>query len=259
MFGTMCKPLHAGKAAANGLLAARLAGDGFTAAAGVLDVAQGFAATQTTTPRPDRALDGLGGKLAIHGVLFKYHAACYGTHETIEGVLRLKEKHRLGPDDVRRIRLKVPRGNLAMCNIQEPSTALEGKFSLRFTAALALAGAGTDEAAFTDAAVRDASLVAVRDRVAVEGANGGGAAGTEVRLTLADGREVAERVNLDMPASDLEWQWGRLEAKFRGLASPVLGASRAGELVEAVRALDSARSVRDLVRLAAGVPVGAAR
>jgi hypothetical protein len=101
--------------------------------------------------------------------------------------------------------------------------------------------------------------VAVRDRVAVEGAKGGSTSGTEVRLTLANGRQIAERVNLDVPASDLDWQWGRLEAKFRGLAAPVLGASRAGELVEAVRTIDAARSVGDLVRLAAAAPVGAAR
>jgi 2-methylcitrate dehydratase PrpD len=60
MFGTMAKPFHAGRAAANGVLAARLAERGFTANPGVLEVAQGFVATQSdgdqsvdvTVPRP---------------------------------------------------------------------------------------------------------------------------------------------------------------------------------------------------------------
>jgi 2-methylcitrate dehydratase PrpD len=47
MFGTMAKPFHAGRAAANGVLAARLAARGFTANPGVLEVAQGFVATQS--------------------------------------------------------------------------------------------------------------------------------------------------------------------------------------------------------------------
>ena len=42
-FGTMCKPFHAGKAAQNGLLAARLAARGFSSRADVIECAQGFA------------------------------------------------------------------------------------------------------------------------------------------------------------------------------------------------------------------------
>ncbi len=257
MFGTMCKPLHAGKAAANGLLAATLAARGFTSNTQVFETPQGFGATQTTTLNPRRALAGLGQSHAIRGVLFKYHAACYGTHETIEGVLRLKERHGLQPADVRAIRLKVPPGNLSMCNIQEPRTALEGKFSLRFTAALALAGEGTGEQAFTDVAVATPALVAVRDRVSVEARTASGSpngsgigAGTEVTLTLADGRELREFVNLDIPATDLDQQWRRLEAKFASLASPVVGEARARELVDVVTNLERATSMADVVRLA---------
>src|SRR5262249_51517142 len=57
MFGTMCKPLHAGKAAQNGLIGATLAARGFTSRGDVLECAQGFAATQSPDFHPDRALD----------------------------------------------------------------------------------------------------------------------------------------------------------------------------------------------------------
>ncbi|MBI5947046.1 MAG: MmgE/PrpD family protein [Chloroflexi bacterium] len=254
MFGTMCKPLHAGKAAANGLLAATLAARGFTSAPDVFEAHQGFGATQTTTPNAERALRGLGDDYAIRGVLFKYHAACYGTHETIEGVLRLKESHGIQPRDVAAIQLTVPPGHLSMCNIQKPATALEGKFSLRFTAALALATGDTSEQAFTDAAVRRADLVALRDRVSVAAASstapGGIGAGTEVRLTTSTGAEFVERVNLDVPATDLDRQWDRLAAKFRSLATPVLGRDGAAALLSAVRDLDRARDVAELAALA---------
>ena len=56
MFGTMAKPFHAGNAANNGLRAALLARRGFTARPDVLECAQGFAATQTTTFNPAAAL-----------------------------------------------------------------------------------------------------------------------------------------------------------------------------------------------------------
>ena len=43
--------------------------------------------------------------------------------------------------------------NLSMCNIQQPVTGLEGKFSMRFTAAAALCEGEAREGVFTDARV----------------------------------------------------------------------------------------------------------
>jgi len=91
MFGTMGKPFHAGRAAANGVLAARLAARGFTANASVLEVAQGFIATQSDSdpsidvPLPPR------GSLVVE-TLFKYHAACYLTHSSIEAIKLLRRQ-----------------------------------------------------------------------------------------------------------------------------------------------------------------------
>lgn len=250
MFGTMCKPLHAGKASANGLLAATLAARGFTSNPAVLEVAQGFAATQTTTPNPERALSGLGEEFAIRSVLFKYHAACYGTHETIEGVLRLKSEHGLRPSDIQTIQLAVPRGNLAMCNIQEPTTALEGKFSLRFTAALAMAGDDTSEQAFTDNAVHRADLVDLRNRVTVAARENGGGPGTEVTITMTSGAAHRTSVNLDTPANDLNLQLARLESKFASLARPVVGGDAAEGLRGRIGRLEAERNMAGLVSLA---------
>lgn len=259
MFGTMCKPLHAGKAAANGLLAATLAARGFTSNPDVFEAAQGFAATQTATFSPERALAGLGEGFAVRDVLFKYHAACYGTHETIEGLARLRERHGIGPGDVEAVRLEVPPGHLAMCNIAEPGTALEGKFSLRFTAALALAGGDTTESGFTDERVHEPALVALRDRVTVAaraGEAGALSAGTAIAVRLRDGRELREWVNLDEPAADLQMQWERLATKFRSLAGAVVGGKRAEEILATVARLDKVTDVSALMAsCVAGVAV----
>jgi 2-methylcitrate dehydratase PrpD len=248
MFGTMTKPLQAGNAAANGLFAAMMASKGFTANPDVFETAQGFAATQTDTPNAGAAIEGRG-HLAIEDTLFKYHAACYGTHATIEGVLRLKHENSVAPDDVEAIRLTVPPGNLAMCNIQEPVTGLEGKFSLRFTAAAALFDGATDEAAFNDARVADPRLVNLRDRVSVAG-SGEDRRGTTVALRLKDGRELSKRVDLNIPERDLDLQWERLTAKFLGLAAPVIGMDAAQQLMETVRGLERVDSMADVVALA---------
>ena len=69
MFGTMCKPLHAGKAAQNGLLAAMLAARGFSSRTDALECAQGFAATQSSDFRPERALADPPGSYHLRGNL----------------------------------------------------------------------------------------------------------------------------------------------------------------------------------------------
>ena len=254
MFGTMSKPLQAGKAAANGLFAATLAEKGFTSNPEVFETAQGFAATQAPVAHFEEAVAGRG-HLAILDTLFKYHAACYGTHATIEGVLRLRQEHGIDPADVDAITLLVPTGNLAMCNIHQPATGLEGKFSMRFTAAVALCEGEAHEGIFTDARVADPRLVALRDRVSVEGSDSDPRA-TTVVVRLNGGRELRQRVDLTVPEHDLDRQWDRLTDKFLGLAAPVLGPGPAKQLAGTVRALDSVASMREVVRLAVAVPAG---
>ena len=54
----------------------------------------------------------------------------------------------------------------SICNIEEPKTGLEGKFSLRATTAMALLGEDTsDLATFSDAKVTASEVVSLRDRV----------------------------------------------------------------------------------------------
>src|SRR5215510_15763227 len=93
------KPFLAGRAAANGVLAARLASRGFTANPGVLEVAQGFVATQSDSdPSIDVPLR-RPGSLVVE-TLFKYHAACYLTHSSIEAIKLLRGQLSFGGPDL---------------------------------------------------------------------------------------------------------------------------------------------------------------
>src|SRR5712691_5338464 len=105
-FGTMCKPFHAGKAAQNGLLAARLAARGFSSRPDTIECGQGFAATHGPDFAPEAALATPPGGFHLFGNLFKYHAACYLTHAPIECGRQLREAHRLAPEQIARVTLK---------------------------------------------------------------------------------------------------------------------------------------------------------
>jgi 2-methylcitrate dehydratase PrpD len=250
MFGTMCKPLHAGKAAQNGLLAALLAARGFTSRNDVLECAQGFAATQSPDFRREAALAAPPSGYHLRANLFKYHAACYLTHAPIDCARELRRRHGIEPGAVREVLLRVDAGASQVCHILAPRTGLEAKFSLRLTVALALAGRDTARLdTFSDANAGDPALVALRDKVTVEFRPDWPHTLAEMRVTLADGRVVEARHDAGLPERDLDAQERRLAAKFTGLAEPVLGARRTATLVDALLAPEPAATVGALAEL----------
>ena len=237
-FGTMSKPLHPGKAAQNGLLAARLAARGFTSDADILGSAQGFVATQSTSADPAAALETRAAPWVVEA-LFKYHAACYLTHDSIEAANALRTEESISADDIEHLRVRVPAGHLGVCNIQDPRTGLECKFSLRMTTALALSGEDTfEEALFTDATARRPDLVALRERVEIDPTQVG--RGCVVTVRLKDGREVSRTGDVSQPVRDLEAQQAKLERKFRHLATSALGPARVEEVIGLCATLETA-------------------
>ena len=244
-FGSMAKPLQAGKAAFNGLLAARLAARGYEASPGLIDGVQGFVDTHA----PEARLEAMDGRHPVLESLFKYDAACYLTHSTIENLRGLRAQGVAAPD-VDRIEVTVHTAALRVCDIPAPATGLEGKFSLRATAAMGLLGDATgDPAAFSDRRLRDPELVELRDRVTVTGDGSLGEAEATATVRLRDGRSVTAHHDAGVPARDLGAQQRRLEEKFLGLAGPVLGDARAKVLRDAIGRLESI-PVRELARLA---------
>jgi 2-methylcitrate dehydratase PrpD len=253
MFGTMCKPLHAGKAAYHGVLAARLAARGFTSRADVLECAQGFARTHSPDFRPERALETPPAGWHIRNNLFKYHAACYMTHAPIEAARKLRGQYGVTPEQVERIRLRIDEASDRICNIPAPRTGLEAKFSLRLTTAMGLAGVDTGRmSSYSEAVAADPALVALRDKVEFEFRRDMPNTRAELELLLADGRRVTAQHDSGVPMTDVAAQGARLEAKFTALVEPVLGAARAQDLIAQANSLGALPDVRGVMRLAAG-------
>lgn len=250
MFGTMCKPLHAGRAAYNGLFAALAAADGFDSRPDVLETQQGFASTQSDGLKSMALPEQPGGGYYLRNNLFKYHAACYLTHAAIECARRLREAHVADISRIAKVVIRVDASCDKVCNIRNPHTGLEAKFSLRQTAAFALSGVDTARLdTYGEPALSDPRVLALRDRIAVELLPSRPHTQADVILTLDDGKQFSMSHDSGVPASDIEEQGRRIDAKFLGLAEPVLGRSRAEEVVDAVRRLDTLSSVFDLTRL----------
>ena len=252
-FGTMCKPFHAGKAAQNGLLAARLAARGFSSRADIIECVQGFALTHGPDFAPEAALAAPEAGLHIFANLFKYHAACYLTHAPIECARRLREQHRLTPGMIAGITLRLDASCERVCNIPAPVDGLQSKFSLRQTVAMALAGVDTASlGAYSAENAHDPALIGLRERIEIHWQDSWPQTLAELEIELAGGNRLTARHDAGIPAADIFDQGRRLAAKFDALVEPLLGAPRTRELRETIAGLDDLADVASLTKLAAG-------
>lgn len=252
MFGTMCKPLHAGMAAQNGLMAARLAARGYTSRPDALECAQGFAATQSVDFNAEAAMQDRPLDFHLKNNLFKYHASCYLTHGAIEAALAIRDQGSFDPADIRALTIVLPPIIDRVCNIARPSTGLEAKFSLRLTVAMALSGRNTSGIeTYTDTLTQEPDLVRLRDLATIEFVEGYPQAKADVVIELRDGRSFKASHDAGLPAADLDRQANKLEQKFDAMVAPLLGA-RATQLRSALSSFGGSDGVSEIVELARG-------
>jgi len=247
--GTMCKPFHSGKAAANGLLSANLAKRDWIARENAIESGGGFIETHATGAHVDE-LRASAGRFFILDTIFKSHAACQLTHSTIENMLEFKNARDVSVADVESVDIHVPRFFLSICNIAKPITGLEAKFSLRAVAAMTLLGDDTrDIGAYTAESLKRDAFVQLQKRIQVTPSDelSGGVAVAHVRLT--DGTEFFANNDCYRPLHDLLRQREMLVTKFRSLVSPVLGASRTEALLAQILDVDRLPSIRQLIPL----------
>jgi 2-methylcitrate dehydratase PrpD len=252
VFGTMGKHLNAARAAVDGLLAAQLVSRGFTAPAEAVTAETGYAGAFTGTFDPVRALDQMRGRYGVEDLVFKQHACCHGAHSAINGITSLHARRPFRPADVERIVLTIPPVLRQICLVDLPRTGLEGKFSLRYVAALAATGRDTGPAAFTDTRISDPELAAVMDRVQVaDGPAQPASAPTKVHIELGSGERLTACLRAVDPAADHELPAQRrwLTDKFMALAGPVLGQEQSAELAYAAGRVDELRSIAALMAL----------
>src|SRR5215469_407029 len=248
MFGTMCKPLHAGSAAENGLLAALLAARGFDSRKDVLECAQGFADTQSDGPSVEAALELPRAGYYLRENLFKFHAACYLTHSAIDCCARLRQEAGLRPSDISEVVVQVDSGVGGVCNIQEPESGLEAKFSLRLTSAFALAGIDTASiTSYSTENCTDPLLVSLRDKVRVEFQSGWPATRTAVAIELHNGRCLRAEHDSGIPAADIELQGSRLVSKFHSLVDPLLPCGTPDGIVTLAKDLQNLASLDSVI------------
>jgi 2-methylcitrate dehydratase PrpD len=248
-FGTMSKPLHAGKAAYNGLLAASLAARGFTARENTLDIAQGFGDTMAEGEKKiDVAMDRIGELFHTQDTLFKYHPACYGVHAPTEAALALRLQEGFDPALIEKIEISVPQNAIGMCDIAEPKTGLEAKFSLAHNVALGLLDkADGSLSLYQDETFEVDGVADLRKKAVVHGNADFASFYSELVVTQKDGKVIKQTFDIGKPMRDLSEQEAKLQKKFRALATPLIGAAQTESMVAAIAGLENQAGIGALL------------
>lgn len=166
-FGTMTKPLHAGTAARNGLLAALLAERGYTADLFALEKAQGFFAAYDGLDQvsPERLLEA-ADRWEIEGELFgiKQFPCCGSTHPAILAVLDIAARTQLAADEVASIEIRTHHRRLGHTDNSAPASPLAAKFSIQYAVVRALLSGGVRLRDFEADAYREPQVIALLQR-----------------------------------------------------------------------------------------------
>jgi 2-methylcitrate dehydratase PrpD len=238
----MAKPLHAGRAAEAGVLAAQLAARGMRS---TLDVLEGDAGLgHAMGDGPDWSAIGatLGVDWHITRLTFKNHVGCGHTFAAVDGALALLQQHGITHDAIRRVDLGVYQATLDIAPHDAPQTADQARFSLHYMVASALVHGSVRLSAFERQRLNDAATRALMPRIhkaldpAVE-ASFPGRRAARVTFTLHDGRVLTHlqpdrKGDPELPLSDAD-----LDGKLIELAAPVIGAAAAQALRSRIWAL----------------------
>lgn len=255
-FGTMTKPLHAGMAASNGVVAAMLAKRGFTADRNALDGRWGFMNILGHGADPEKIMGRMGDPYTlIHpGASIKMYPCGSLGQPSMDTLLEIVSEEDLKPEDVREIRVRAGPNILEPLRYKRPINGLQAKFSLHFGLASILLKRRAGLSEYTTEVVNSLrvreALKKVKTILDPEVASmGSDRMRSIVEVELHDGRVIGRfgdtaRGTPEKPIKDVE-----LDSKFRECASFVLEEDEMEQVLETLRGIEVASSIKQLTAL----------
>ena len=253
-FGTMTKPLHAGRAAENGVTAALLAQAGFTAAMNILEARRGFYNAMAGGYDESKIAGRLGRPYFMiePGISIKPYPSGSLSHPAQDLILDLVKQNDLHPGDIEFIEVGTNSNVPNALIYPMPKNALEGKFSIPFCMAIAVLERKAGIAQFQDQKVRNRKVIELMKRVTLVvddelEALGYDQVRSRIRIKLKDGRMIEGRYDVARGHPQKPMSWTELGDKFYDCASLVLPRKNAEYAMEFVAQMEQQPSLAPLL------------
>ena len=230
-FGSMTKSFHSGRAAQNGLTAALLAAQGFTADETALEGRDGWAQALSHGANWLEVTDGLGTRYEAVLNSYKPFACGIVTHPGIDAAIRLRNENKLDPRAIAAVELHANPLVLSLTGKREPRTGLEGKFSIYHCVAAGLIFGAAGEKQFKDDVVNDPAVTALRALVTVRPDPAVETRQCDLTVRLKDGRQLFRHIENAVGSLERPMSNAALEAKFRDLADGIMPRVQADRLI----------------------------
>lgn len=231
-FGSMNKSFNPGRAASNGLFAALLAAQDFTSSDGMIEAKRGWAHTISTKQDFAEITDGLGSRYEAALNTYKPFACGIVIHPALDAAIQLRSQYQLRPDQIAEVRLRVHPLVLELTGKKTPKTGLEGKFSIYHSVAIALLQGAAGERQYSDQAVQDPVVVALRSKVVATVDPAIKPQQVDMTILLSDGRELHKYIQHAIGSVEVPMTDAQLEAKFSDLAEDVLAKQQTQTLID---------------------------
>jgi 2-methylcitrate dehydratase PrpD len=261
-FGTMTKPLHVGHCTRNGLFAALIARDGFTAGDRAFEHKQGYFNVFNGEGHYDagKILPGWAKPLDIvkPGIAIKQYPCCGSTHSALDVILALAREHKPSAGDIERVDVWTHTRRLEHTNRPDPKSNLDAKFSVQYCMARALLDRRITIEHFDGKAYEDPSVCKLLPRVhAAPYTTAQFPAenhfGAEVRIALKGGKVLSGKT--DQPfgrTSDNPLPASLLKEKFDNCAARALPGERVAQLYSAIQGFENLKDAREVTAIIAG-------
>jgi 2-methylcitrate dehydratase PrpD len=246
---SLSKPLHAGRAAEAGVLAAQAAHVGITGSLDILEGEAGMGMAMSNGPDWQQAVATLGRDFHINKMTFKNHACCGHTFAPIDGALTLQGRLGIKAADIAKVRIATYRPALEVAGYENPQSPAEARFSVKYVVATALLYGSVRLSAFEPQRLADPTIRKLMKRIELTvdpelDAAFPGQRAARVTIETRDGRseqylQPTRKGDPEQPLSDAD-----LDDKFLELASPVVGAVQAKALLARLWHLDNEQHIR---------------
>ena len=242
--GAMVKRLHIGRAAEGGVLAASLAGEGFTGPSTVLEGNYGFLRVFCSDYDLSELTCGLGETYLTMTAMIKRFACHITAHNPVEATLDLKEEHGFCGADIASIAVVGNERMARVNNIPAPADVMLAQYSVPFSVALSVYRDPRDPRSFDESAVRDPDIRALARRVAMSVAEGQGSGdlACTLTITLKDGRVLTRRATGFRGTPERPLDQAGLREKFM-LLTQRLDRSRMEHLFERLQQVETERDL----------------
>lgn len=251
--GAMAKPMHIGHASRSGLLAARLAAQGFTANEDALEHHHGFLQVfnGAGTYSIERMLEkwGTPWDIEMPGIAIKQYPCCLSTQSSVDLMLELVTKHDLEPHKVARVQVATSPRRLAHTDRPQPASALDAKLSVQYVLARALTARAVSLPHFAGDAHLEPGVRAAASLVEAKPMSEAqlrelGDFGAAITITLTDGRVCEGSIGRPVGhAPGVPLSAPLLQSKFEACVVPVLGRAKAAALCSAVQEFENVADV----------------